>query len=1068
MQLNKKEVTVTFETNGGTEVAPIVIDSNNKSAIPVAPSKEGYTFVGWYLDPDFNESAEEILSRNIIFDIKVYAKWEKKTYTVNFLASDATLVNGEIQQTIEHGSATIAPIYTKAGHTLSWDKPFSNIISDTTITAVWTIKTYTVTFRNWDNTVIKTETVAYGGAATAPNQNPTRVSDGQHFYIFSSWNKDFSNIIENTEIIAQYNETENGFVTVTFSCNGTYISGELTQIIASGGSVNAPVFTKENYTLSWSRSLDNITSDTVIYGIWNHIEGTLTDLESIWETKESIFSEIWGDLLNYVIIEDNFHDRGIKALTDGGDFFAIEFENQIEVEEFIYDYNNYSVVQIPDTYILCLENFSIKTIFTKNVVNSDYAYYDEDYKTLIRHFGDGEITILNSVTRIGESAFYQNNNVTKVNLSQGLLKIGRRAFQECEFLNTINIPESVTEIGEAAFFNCVPLGSISLPTGIKRIEINTFYNCSSLTTITIPDSVEFIDRSAFSSCTNLAAITIENSQINIEDFAFYDTAWYNALPDGPKYINDVFYQYKGNLNGTFTINEGTKGIAGGAFYLKEVTTVNIPEGVEFIGSRAFDFCGKLTTINLPTSIKSIGSSAFRECRSLTNIVIPYGISTIEKETFSICAALTSITIPDTVTDIKEGAFRDCVSLTQITLPNNLLTIGGDTFLGCKMLENITVPDSVVKIGRQAFSDCIALTSVTLSSSLRKIENGLFSWTRDLTSLSIPDSVTRINNSAFFNSNITQIFIPSSVKIIEPYAFNFSKFLTTITVDENNPYLKSIDGNLYSKDGTILVSYAIGKPDTSFVIPESVQTIETNAFYNATNLTSIILPSNLKRINRAAFYNCSNLESIIINEGVETIEDDVFSSCTSLASITFPSTLTHLGSRIFNDCQSLTSIDLSKTKITTLEKNSFEILNSLQSLFLPSTLTTIKYSVINMCPELVSLIIPVSVTEMAEFAIGYCEKLIIYVQTNSKPSAWHDNWNSFNCPVVFSSIFSLDNTYVTNVYKTVNTPPDIFQAPYRQGYTFEGWYTSADCSGTRYFDLASAPISYLYAKWVINP
>lgn len=284
--------TVTFETNGGSAIDPIIVNNENLSAIPVAPTKEGYTFAGWYLDPELQNNAEEALSAKSSTDIKVYAKWIKKTYTVNFLANKGTLVSGEIQQTIEHGNAATAPVFTKVGHTLSWDKAFDNITSNTTITAVWTINTYTVTFKNWDNTVLKTEVVSYGGSATAP-ANPTKAKSAQYSYSFSSWDKALTNITENTEIIAQYDQALNNY-TVTFSSGGVYQEGDLTQIIAYGGSAIAPVFTKENYTLSWSQSFDNITSDITIFGQWSHIEGQKTELESIWEAKETDFLEMWS------------------------------------------------------------------------------------------------------------------------------------------------------------------------------------------------------------------------------------------------------------------------------------------------------------------------------------------------------------------------------------------------------------------------------------------------------------------------------------------------------------------------------------------------------------------------------------------------------------------------------------------------------------------------------------------------------------------------------------------------------------------------------------------------------
>ena len=84
---------------------------------------------------------------------------------------------------------------------------------------------------------------------------------------------------------------------------------------------------------------------------------------------------------------------------------------------------------------------------------------------------------------------------------------------------------------------------------------------------------------------------------------------------------------------------------------------------------------------------------------------------------------------------------------------------------------------------------------------------------------------------------------------------------SIVVDENNTAYQSINGNLYSKDGTVLITYAIGKTDTSFVIPNSVTTIGYAAFSGCSNLTSVTIPDSVTTIGSRAFYECYNLTDV---------------------------------------------------------------------------------------------------------------------------------------------------------------------------------------------------------------
>ena len=123
--------------------------------------------------------------------------------------------------------------------------------------------------------------------------------------------------------------------------------------------------------------------------------------------------------------------------------------------------------------------------------------------------------IPNSVTGIGDWAFYGCSSLTSINIPENITSIGNSAFSNCSSLNSVTIGNSVTSIGNSAFSNCSSLISINIPEGVTSIEPSTFNSCSALTSINIPESVTSIRDYAFDGCSSLTSVTIPKNVTSI-------------------------------------------------------------------------------------------------------------------------------------------------------------------------------------------------------------------------------------------------------------------------------------------------------------------------------------------------------------------------------------------------------------------------------------------------------------------------------------------------------------------------------------------------------------------------
>ena len=238
-----------------------------------------------------------------------------------------------------------------------------------------------------------------------------------------------------------------------------------------------------------------------------------------------------------------------------------------------------------------------------------------------------------------------------------------------------------------------------------------------------------------------------------------------------------------------------------------------------------------------------------------NFTIENGV--LEKHTEE--KGVSKVTVPATVREIGDSAFEDCRNITDVVLPNTVSVIGEKAFEDCTSLQKITTNG-----GAGGFKSLIA-----------KLQN-------------------------MFGKGKKRINLSQNVSSIGRWAFNGCINFNSIDIDAKNSTYKSIDGIVYSKDGTKLILCPGGRETAE--IPQGVVSIEKYAFYSCSQLKSVTIPDSVRMIDDFAFYACINLTSINIPEGVQYIGKRAFNCCSRLKNISIPKTVEVFGKEAFHDTQ----------------------------------------------------------------------------------------------------------------------------------------------------------------------
>ncbi|MCL2751746.1 MAG: leucine-rich repeat protein, partial [Firmicutes bacterium] len=366
------------------------------------------------------------------------------------------------------------------------------------------------------------------------------------------------------------------------------------------------------------------------------------------------------------------------------------------------------------------------------------------------------------------------------------------------------------------------------------------------------------------------------------------------------------------------------------------------------------------------------------------------------------------------------------------------------------INSVTIPDSVMSIGEDGFVFCANLTEVIFGadSRLDRIEDEAFALCEGLDSIVIPDSVTHVGALAFLHTGLWKDSPDNSVVYADKWAVG---------------YKGSVNGDLTIKPGTtgICVSAFVDYMQEE-ASPSIYETgLEFDLDYSG--LTGVTLPDGLLYINYCAFEGLAGLNSIEIPGSVARIGEGAFS-----------------GTGIWNNADDDGIVYADKWLVGYKGMPGSDLV-------LRSDTVGIAAGAFRMpsCNSLTSVTISNAVTKVGYGVTMQCENLTIYAGAASKPDGWDIDWNTSTSwdnewnpiyayrPVVWGCILAVDVDciYVVSLAKTensiVNSNADNgMNDPYREGYTFGGWWTAQGGEGAPYASLTDVPNGItVYACWI---
>lgn len=404
----------------------------------------------------------------------------------------------------------------------------------------------------------------------------------------------------------------------------------------------------------------------------------------------------------------------------------------------IFSKYKYRIVMIGIAIVATVIVLLIGNTYGNNEINGiRYALTEEGYQ-VIDYNGDSEVVKIKDkfkgeyVTSIGNEAFFNNKEITKVVLPQHLKVIEEKAFEGCTKLSEINLVDSIEIIEQGAFANTL-LYNLDLPQNMKVLNKGVLLTNNGV--IEVPESIEIISEDAFSSVRGLEEVKLPNTIKSIGEYAFY--------------------------------------------MCENLKKINLPDSIESIGKNAFYNCG-LERIVLPQKITILENSVFRGCDKLKEVVFNEELIEIKDQAFTGCIALKTINLPSSLKKLGYECFSYS-GLVKVAIPNSVEKIGSKIFCYCQSLKEISVPfigdtknnnqDIYYFFSgtRDWYNDPIALEIVRVTGVNASIGEKTFAYNKTIKELYL-ESVVSIAEDAFESTELLEKIVIEKLKNVKELTF----------------------------------------------------------------------------------------------------------------------------------------------------------------------------------------------------------------------------------------------------------------------------------------------------------
>ena len=299
-----EKYTVTFDSDGGTEIASVQVEKGKKITKPEDPSKEHYVFDGWYLEDTEWVFESDTVTKNTALT----AKWTPEVYSVTLKNYDGTVLATE---NVSYGSlpqysatpekpsdAQYTYAFSKWVDEAGNDASLSNIDKNVTLTATFTstLRSYKIIFKNGEQ-VLKEDDVNYGTLPAAPTETPTKEADAQYTYTFKGWDKEIAEVKGEATYNAEFDSTLRSYK-ITFK-NGEQVLKEETVNYGTLPTPPADMPTKEadaqyTYTFKgWDKTVEKVTGEATYNA---EFDSTLRSYKITFKNGEQVLKE---ETVNY-------------------------------------------------------------------------------------------------------------------------------------------------------------------------------------------------------------------------------------------------------------------------------------------------------------------------------------------------------------------------------------------------------------------------------------------------------------------------------------------------------------------------------------------------------------------------------------------------------------------------------------------------------------------------------------------------------------------------------------------------------------------------------------------------